>query len=96
MTKSNASTLSKLRFAFKKSLILLVLMSFSCSQPSTANGIRSVTIFKELDKETVVYITKSGSKYHKEKCRYLRSSKLKMSLKDAVRNGYQACKVCKP
>ena len=43
-----------------------------------------------------VYITKSGSKYHRTGCRYLRSSKIKKTLKWARSHGYGACKVCKP
>lgn len=47
-------------------------------------------------KETVVYITKTGEKYHKDGCRYLRQSKIKTTKKEAIKNGYGACKVCKP
>lgn len=47
-------------------------------------------------KETVVYITKTGEKYHKDGCRYLRQSKIKTTKKEAVKKGYGACKVCKP
>ena len=43
-----------------------------------------------------VYITKTGAKYHKESCSYLKYSKIAISLKDAQAKGYTACKVCKP
>ena len=43
-----------------------------------------------------VYITKTGAKYHKETCSYLKYSKIAISLKDAQDQGYTACKVCKP
>ncbi|WP_281980335.1 hypothetical protein [Tenacibaculum mesophilum] len=43
-----------------------------------------------------VYTTKTGEKYHKETCRYLKYSKKEIDLKKAVEFGYQACKVCKP
>jgi len=46
--------------------------------------------------ETTVYITKSGSKYHRASCRYLSKSKIPISLKDAKERGYSPCKVCKP
>lgn len=46
--------------------------------------------------ETVVYITKTGSKYHKSSCRYLSQSKIKTVLKKAIAAGMGACKVCKP
>lgn len=47
-------------------------------------------------KETVVYITKTGEKYHKDGCRYLRQSKIKTTKQKATKQGYTACKICKP
>jgi len=47
-------------------------------------------------KDATVYITKSGEKYHKTGCKYLKKSQIKTTKKDAVKNGYGACKVCKP
>lgn len=46
--------------------------------------------------EKVVYITRTGAKYHRESCRYLSKSKIKTTQKEAVKNQYGACKVCKP
>jgi len=43
-----------------------------------------------------VYITKTGEKYHKGSCRYLRQSKIAVSLKEAVSRGYGPCSVCQP
>lgn len=43
-----------------------------------------------------VYITKTGTKYHRGSCRYLRQSKIKISRSQAIAQGYKACKVCKP
>jgi len=51
---------------------------------------------KEEAQETTVYITKSGSKYHRAGCRYLSKSMIPISLKDAKERGYTPCKVCKP
>lgn len=45
--------------------------------------------------ESTVYITDTGSKYHKSGCRYLRKSKIAISLTDAKKS-YDACSVCKP
>jgi hypothetical protein len=47
-------------------------------------------------KEQTVYITKTGKKYHRDGCRYLRSSRIPITLKDAKANGYSPCTVCKP
>lgn len=43
-----------------------------------------------------VYVTKTGSKYHKENCRYLHSSKIETTVSKAKADGLSACKVCKP
>ncbi|MFY0712780.1 hypothetical protein J1D01_03820 [Seonamhaeicola sp. NFXS20] len=42
-----------------------------------------------------VYTTKTGEKYHKETCRYLKYSKKTINLDRAKVLAYQACKVCK-
>jgi hypothetical protein len=43
-----------------------------------------------------VYITKTGSKYHSDGCRYLSKSKTAIDLASAISKGYSACSVCKP
>lgn len=43
-----------------------------------------------------VYVTKTGTKYHKVTCKYLSKSSIAISLTDAVSQGYTACSVCKP
>ena len=45
---------------------------------------------------TIVYVTKTGTKYHKDGCSSLRSSKIEITLGEAVEKGYEPCKVCKP
>ena len=46
--------------------------------------------------EKIVYIAKTGKKYHLENCRTLRGEKEAIDLNEAIKNGYEACKVCKP
>lgn len=46
-------------------------------------------------KEATVYITRTGSKYHSSGCRYLRQSKIAVSLSDA-KTSYDPCSVCNP
>lgn len=41
-----------------------------------------------------VYITDTGSKYHRAGCRYLKKSQHAISLSEAKRLGYTACSVC--
>ena len=46
--------------------------------------------------ETVtVYRTRTGTKYHREECRYLSRSKIPISLEDAKQR-YGPCRVCNP
>lgn len=44
---------------------------------------------------TSVYVTRTGTKYHRDGCRYLRSTKIPISLTDA-RQQYSPCSVCNP
>jgi len=43
-----------------------------------------------------VYITKTGKKYHRSSCSYLRRSKIPISLKDACARGFTPCSRCNP
>ncbi len=45
---------------------------------------------------TNVYITETGSKYHRDGCRYLSSSKIAISLEAAIAQGFEPCSVCDP
>lgn len=46
--------------------------------------------------ETIVYVTKSGTKYHRDGCGYLKKSKIPISLEDAEAKGYTPCSKCNP
>ena len=56
----------------------------------------TVFIFTANLSTQTVYVTKTGKKYHKESCRYLKNSKKELTLERALAYGYQACLVCKP
>lgn len=43
-----------------------------------------------------VYITDTGSKYHRAGCQYLEDSSTEIDLSDAEANGYSPCSVCNP
>lgn len=44
----------------------------------------------------VVYVTKSGTKYHLGTCSHLSKSKIEKSLTEAKNAGYEPCKTCNP
>lgn len=61
--------------------ILLIILSFTF-----VNAISAQT----------VYTTKTGEKYHKSNCKYLKYSKKEYKLEKAIALGFSACSVCKP
>jgi len=46
--------------------------------------------------DTVVYITKTGTMYHRENCSSLRQSKIQITLGDAIKKGLNPCSRCNP
>lgn len=42
-----------------------------------------------------VYITDSGKKYHAKNCSIAKSGKKGIDLKEAIKQGYEPCKMCK-
>ena len=60
------------------------------------NSNETVSENKINDAEKIVYITKTGKKYHLENCRTLRGEKEVIDLNEAIKDGYEACKICKP
>lgn len=61
-------------------LLLLIFASWGCTEVEAQK----------------VYITKTGEKYHRSNCRYLRYSRLEVKLSEARKNGYTPCSVCRP
>ena len=51
---------------------------------------------QEINESTIVYITRTGKKYHTADCRYLSKSKIPITLKEAIQRGYTPCSVCGP
>ena len=48
------------------------------------------------ERDTVVYITETGEKYHTEQCSSTRNSKIAITLEEAVSRGFDPCQRCKP
>ena len=57
--------------------------------------ILSITFSANITAQSV-YTTKTGKKYHKSTCGYLRYSKKEITLKRALELNYSSCSVCKP
>lgn len=80
----------------KRNLVYLLLLIFlSISAPTFAQTNSGTQTTKQDTKEKVVYVTKTGSKYHGVNCGYLHSSSIKTNLSDAIKSGYTACSRCK-
>lgn len=50
----------------------------------------------EPESQGTVYVTKSGTKYHREGCSYLSGGRTALGLADAKAQGYSPCSRCKP
>lgn len=61
--------------------ILIYIFCFSCACDMPAQN---------------VYVTKTGKKYHKSTCHYLKNSKKEITLEHALELSFEACSVCKP
>jgi micrococcal nuclease len=51
---------------------------------------------KPPSEKITVFVTKSGTKYHRDGCRHLGSTKIPLTLGEAARRGYDPCAVCAP
>ena len=79
-------------------LLVLLFITAVCSiAPAVTVPVQSATQQGATDPKTVVvYIMRTGKKYHSAGCRYLSQSKIKTTLAEAKANGYTPCKVCHP
>jgi hypothetical protein len=59
----------------------------SVSSPSSPEGIAA---------DGQVYLTRTGEKFHRENCRYVKDSSIVMSRQEAINSGHTPCSVCKP
>ena len=74
------------------SLLLLLLTSFGILLTAQQTSKQAQ---QQKPQDVIVYVTKSGTKYHRDGCRYLSKSKIPMPLKEAKKK-YTPCSVCKP
>jgi hypothetical protein len=45
-------------------------------------------------KACIVFVTRTGERYHVDGCRYLRRSRIPMEKREAIRAGFTPCRVC--
>jgi hypothetical protein len=64
--------------------------------PITLSTAKSVIPTTSIPISDIVYITKTGEKYHRSNCHYLSKSKISIERKDAVAKGYTPCSICNP
>lgn len=62
--------------------------------PPPSKVVAEENLAKEETVETV-YVTRTGKKYHREGCQYLRGGGREITL-DRARRAYEPCKVCDP
>ena len=75
---------------------LLVFLCLLISAPVAILPFQQPAPQKQTQNKTeTVYVTRTGKRYHRDGCRYLRS-RIPISLKDAQAKGYTPCKVCHP
>jgi hypothetical protein len=80
----------------RRLLQLLLALAVAISAPAALAVRTSTAHARQQDPQTVtVYITRTGEKYHRGSCRYLRQSKIAVTLAEA-RKGYAPCSVCRP
>ena len=84
-------------------LIPIALLLAACVPEADAGGTvlrgtppptADISVYDE--REDVVYITKTGSKYHKEDCSFLKKSKIPVSLEQVLGEGKTPCSRCHP
>jgi hypothetical protein len=85
----------KTRFLFKFILSLLLLLASFGALTYFSSKAHAETKYSE-KKETVVYITRTGKKYHRSWCRSLKKSRYEIIKSEAIRLGYTPCKICRP
>jgi competence protein ComEC len=91
------------RFLVILCLLVGCVMIFGCDNKPTpsensypnSSSQYTQTTKEETPKEVTVYVTRTGSKYHRASCRYLAKSCIPMSLQEA-KTKYGPCSVCNP
>jgi hypothetical protein len=59
-------------------------------------GIERAETSPQPGSQTIVYITRTGVRYHRDGCRSLLRSRIPIPLQQAQARGYTPCRICKP
>jgi hypothetical protein len=90
--------------SLRKSLLVVIsilIVMAPVTVPTSVNlnakaAVKSVFQGRYTPNEETVYVTKTGNKYHRGSCRYIKKSKIAMTKTEAQKKGYKACTACKP
>jgi hypothetical protein len=75
---------------------LALVVGILCGAVASPARLHSAQATSQQDAQHItVYVTRTGTKYHRDGCRYLSRSRIPMSLKDAAAR-FEPCKVCRP
>lgn len=92
----NGTPIPKIKISPKIVTIGLAIVILLFSIPIISSINQNKTTPKSETSTVMVYITRTGSKYHRNHCSYLRSSKIEISLENAIEELYSPCSRCNP
>lgn len=81
------------RLSYLALSLAIVFSASACSAPAPSPT-ASPTPSRAQD-VIIVYVTRTGEKYHMDGCQYLRSSQIPITLEEA-RQSYEPCSKCDP
>ena len=81
-------------------MISRLLLALALALPWAANlspiAPKVIGQVKQDAKQRIVYATRTGHRYHRAGCRYLKYSSIKMTRREAEARGLTPCGVCRP
>ena len=79
---------------FRRLIAVLVLLLSLLTPLPAASAQRPAAPLTVQQKDCTVYITRTGKRYHREGCRYLRGGAVAMTREEALKRGLSPCRVC--
>jgi hypothetical protein len=79
----------------RRVLPLIAALAFAALMlPAPIQASRHTPTSARETRDCTVYVTRTGHRYHRAGCRYLRTSHVAMSRSEALKRGYTPCHVC--